>query len=59
MTYFVASGRENVDETLALVKKNAEELGIEDVVIASTTGFTARKALAALKDTGVKLTLAS
>ena len=45
MTYFVASGRENVDETLALVKKNAEELGIEDVVIDSRTGFTGRKAL--------------
>lgn len=56
MTYFVAPGRENLDETLALVKKNAEELGIEDVVIASTTGFTARKALEALKNTGVKLT---
>jgi len=42
MTYYPSSGRENVDKTLALVKKMAEELGIDDVVIASTTGFTAR-----------------
>ena len=56
MTYYAAPGRENVDETLALVKKYAEELGIDDVVIASTTGFTARKALETLRGTGVKLT---
>ena len=56
MVYYKDPGRENVDETLALVKKNAEELGIEDVVIASTTGFTAKKALEKLKGTGVKLT---
>lgn len=56
MTYYSAPGRENVDKTLALVKKKAEELGIVDVVIASTTGFTARKAVDAFRGTGVKLT---
>lgn len=39
-----------------MVKKTAEELGIEDVVIASTTGFTAKKAVETLGGTGAKLT---
>jgi hypothetical protein len=56
MTYYPSSGRENVDKTLALVKKLAEELGMEDIVIASTTGFTAKKAVETLSGTGVKLT---
>ena len=56
MTYYTAPGRENVDKTLTLVKKIAEELGIDDVVIASTTGFTAKKAVETLSGTGVKLT---
>jgi len=56
MTYYSAPGRENVDATLALVKKTAEELGIEDVVIASTTGFTAMKAVETFAGTGAKLT---
>ena len=55
-TYYSVPGRENVDKTLALVKKLAEELGIDDVVIASTTGFTAKKAVETLSSTGVKLT---
>jgi len=56
VTYYSTPGRENVDTTLALVKKTAEELGIEEMVIASTTGFTARKAVEAFGGTGVKLT---
>ena len=56
MTYFSAPGRENLDKTLALAKKTAEELGIDSVVVASTTGFTAKKAVEAFSGTGVKLT---
>ena len=56
MTYFSAPGRENLDKTLALTKKMAEELGIDSVVIASTTGFTAKTAVELFKGTGVKLT---
>ena len=56
MTYYSTPGRENVDTTLAMIKKTAEELGIDDVVIASTTGFTAKKALEAFGSTGVRLT---
>lgn len=56
MTYYSTPGRENLDKTLALVKKIAEELGIDDIVIASTTGYTAKKAVETLSGTGVKLT---
>ena len=56
MTYYPVSGRENLDSTLSLSKKMAEELGIDNVVIASTTGFTAKKAVEVFKGTGVKLT---
>ena len=56
MTYYSAPGKENVDKTLALIKKTAEELGISDVVVASTTGFTAKKAVEAFRNTEVKLT---
>jgi hypothetical protein len=56
MTYYSTPGKENVDKTLALVKKLSEELGIDDVVIASTTGFTAKKAVETLRGTGIKLT---
>ncbi len=57
MTYYKTEGRENIDETLKLVKRMAEELGIKDVVVASTSGFTAEKAFEVLKNIGVKLTI--
>ena len=38
------------------MKKKAEKQGINDVVIASTTGFTAKKAVDVFKGMGVKLT---
>jgi len=56
MTYYSSPGRENADRTLVLVKKTAEELGIDSVVIASTTGFTAKKAMETFSGTGAKLT---
>ncbi|MDQ1278821.1 MAG: uncharacterized protein QG670_81 [Thermoproteota archaeon] len=56
MTYFPVPGRENLDKTLALATKMAEELGIDSVVIASTTGFTAKIAVETFRGTGVKLT---
>jgi hypothetical protein len=57
MTYFETEGKENIDTTLELVKRIAEELGIRNIVVASTTGFTAEKALDILKDLGVNLTV--
>ena len=56
MTYYPTPGRENLDSTLALSKKTAEELGLDDVVVASTTGSTAKKAVEVFKGTGARLT---
>jgi len=48
-TYFKNPGEENTAEVLKLVKKRAGELGIKTIVIASTRGETALKAMKALK----------
>lgn len=50
ITYFEKKGAENTDVTLAAAKKRARELGIKDVVVASTHGGTALKAADAFKD---------
>ena len=57
MTYFSSEGKDNIDTMLELVKRTAEELGIGNIVVASTTGFTAEKALITLKDLGVTLSV--
>ena len=57
MVYFQVPGRENIEKTLGLVKNKAEKLGIKNVVVASTRGFTAEKAFEAFKETDVKLTI--
>lgn len=56
MTYYPTPGKDNLDATLALANKTAEELGIGDVVVASTTGFTAKKAVETFRGANVKLT---
>jgi hypothetical protein len=56
MTYFETEGKGNIDTTLGLVKRVAEEQGIHSLVIASTSGFTAEKAVATLHDLGGSLT---
>jgi len=43
--YFKNKGPENTDSTLELAKKRALELGIKDIVVASSHGNTARRAL--------------
>jgi len=48
ITYFDLPGPENTDEVLELVKKRAEEAGIRIVVLASTRGDTAKKAIETL-----------
>lgn len=57
MTYFEEPGRENADRTLSLAKERALQLGIENVVVASTRGFTAEKAFDVFRDTDVVLTV--
>ena len=53
--YFEETGKKNTEETLQLVKKRAQELGIKDIIIASNHGYTALEAAKILKNTGCKI----
>ena len=48
ITYFETPGKHNTDAVMEIVKKRAEELGINTVVIASYRGYTADKAVRTL-----------
>lgn len=43
--YFDKPGKENTEQTLKLAFQKGQQLGINEVVVASTTGDTAYKAL--------------
>jgi len=45
VTYFEKGGPHNTDKALEVAKKYADQFSIKDVIIASTTGMTAEKAL--------------
>lgn len=45
ITYFENAGIENTESTLAIAKKRADELGIKTILIASTGGDTAARAV--------------
>jgi hypothetical protein len=47
--YFDKPGKDNTDQTLQLAAERADELGIDEVVVATTTGKTAYKALEVFK----------
>jgi hypothetical protein len=47
--YFEKPGRENTETTLKIAKKRAEELGIKTIVVASTVGDTAVRAMEVFK----------
>jgi uncharacterized protein len=49
-TYFENRGKENTDAVLDIAKRRAVELGIKTILVASTTGWTAVKAVEALKN---------
>lgn len=55
--YFENPGRENTDEVLRIAKQRADELGIKTIVVASTSGETAVKALGVFK--GMRLIVVS
>jgi len=57
--YFDESGKANTDATLKLVRERAKELGINQVVVASSHGYTAKRARAILGDAGVKIVAVS
>jgi len=44
ITYFETPGANNLEETLRLAKKRADELGIKTIVVATTIGTTAVRA---------------
>lgn len=47
--YFSEPGEANTDETLEAAKERADELGIKDIVVSSTIGGTALKAIDVFK----------
>jgi len=49
IVYFEKPGVENTDEVLRVVRQRAEELGIKTVLVASTSGDTAVRAMDVLK----------
>ncbi len=53
--YFEQHGKANTEETLRLAKRRVDELGIKEIVIASTTGESAFRALEIFDD--AKLTV--
>jgi len=48
--YFEKPGAENTEKTLKIARKRAEELGIKTIVVASTVGDTAVRAMDVFKD---------
>ena len=55
IVYFEERKPENTDVTFSLVQEKLKTAGIRKLVIASTTGATAGKAMDFFKDSGVKL----
>jgi hypothetical protein len=53
--YFEDIGPENTETTLELAKERSDILEINTIVLASTTGVTARKAVDFFKDRGTRL----
>jgi len=53
IVYFEEPGKENTDEVLSLIKERAEESGIKTVILASTYGTSAVKAVEVLKGLNV------
>ena len=52
--YFEKPGKVNTVKTLNLALKRAKECGIKTIIVASTYGYTAQKALEILEDTDQK-----
>ena len=47
--YFENPGKENTEEVLRIAKQRAAELGIETILVASTAGYTAVRAMDVLQ----------
>lgn len=59
IVYYDRPGRENTGETLRLARQRANELRVTDVIVASSTGYTAGQAMAEFATAGVTLTIVS
>jgi len=55
ITYFETLGTENTNVTLRLARERAHDLGIRKIVIASTTGTTAKNAMEYVKNDDIQL----
>ncbi len=53
--YFETAGQQNTDATLQAARRRAGELGIRQVVLASTHGYTARRAAEIFAGSGIEL----
>ena len=57
--YFKEPGIKNTDATLQIARERAEALGIKQVVVASTHGYTAKRAKKMFSGLGVKIVAVS
>jgi len=55
VTYFSRRGPANTEKTLEIARERAKQLGIKDIVVASTHGGTALKAAKSFKDMKVNI----
>ena len=55
IVYFKNTGKENTEEVIKQVLERAESRGIHKIVLASTTGYTARLFLNAVEDKDIQL----
>lgn len=55
IVYFEKKGKQNTEKTLRLARIRAEELGIGQIVLASTHGYTALKAAEIFKGAGIEI----
>jgi hypothetical protein len=53
--YFERPGKANTDDTLRAARQRAQELGIDQIVVASTHGYTGRRAQEILGDLDVQV----
>ena len=54
-TYFEKRGKLNTETALRLARKRAEELGVRQVVLATTHGYTALQAAEVFRGSGIEL----
>lgn len=55
ITYFEAEGKANTEKTLTIARERALELGISQVVLASSHGYTAKEAARLFAGTGIEI----